>query len=213
MNEDVRLVLFMAAAAGHEFTFRGVSAGMDAIQHPLSDSALINALDSALQAHILEETNDGYAFRHPLFRAALHEQLSKHRRAHLHATFAPAPRNSGPDLREEGDNPPIPKQDSTTELELELERAGSLPPEQAARIYGYLVDRLDGLGRALDSARVRQKLAASLMAMAKYDRALKVLLQAEEIYLKKDDQTGLQYTRSQVDLVSFLSGTPDTQAS
>jgi predicted ATPase len=44
-------------------------------------------LDRALAIRILEERDDSYAFRHPLIRSALYEDLSKHRRDELHAAL------------------------------------------------------------------------------------------------------------------------------
>jgi len=57
----------------------------------VSDVALFNALDRALAVRILEERNDRYAFRHPLVRSALYEDLSKHRRDELHAALDRSP--------------------------------------------------------------------------------------------------------------------------
>src|SRR6266849_2914154 len=74
-----------AAVIGREFRFdvlRRVSM--------LSESELLDALDVALVAHLLEETASGYRFRHPLIRRALYDALSQARRARLHACAAEA---------------------------------------------------------------------------------------------------------------------------
>jgi tetratricopeptide (TPR) repeat protein len=54
----------------------------------LSEERLLDSLDRALGARLLEEHGDGYAFRHPLFREALYAQLSRQRRTRLHGAVA-----------------------------------------------------------------------------------------------------------------------------
>jgi len=74
-----------AAVVGREFRFdvlRRVSM--------LSESELLDVLDVALVAHLLEETASGYRFRHPLIRRTLYDALSQARRARLHACAAEA---------------------------------------------------------------------------------------------------------------------------
>lgn len=79
----VEAALTAAAAVGREFRFdvlRGVAG--------LPDGALLDALDAALTGHLLEETADGYRFRHALTRQALYTALSRARRARLHGQAA-----------------------------------------------------------------------------------------------------------------------------
>jgi DNA-binding SARP family transcriptional activator len=87
MEDGVRRVLALAAANGMEISLSDLLTGGAALRPPVSDVALFNALDRALAVRILEERNDAYAFRHPLVRSALYEDLSKHRRDELHAAL------------------------------------------------------------------------------------------------------------------------------
>jgi predicted ATPase len=88
MEASVRRVLALAAAAGGtELSLSELRSAGAALQPPVSDAALFDALDRALDSRILEERNDAYAFRHPLVRSALYEDLSKHRRDQLHAAL------------------------------------------------------------------------------------------------------------------------------
>jgi DNA-binding SARP family transcriptional activator len=87
MQESVRRVLALAAANGMEISLTDLRIGGAALRPPVSDAVLFNALDRALENRILEERNDSYAFRHPLVRSALYEDLSKHRRDELHAAL------------------------------------------------------------------------------------------------------------------------------
>jgi predicted ATPase len=88
MEESARRVLALAAAAsGLEISLTDLRTSGAALRPPVSDAAIFNALDRALQNRILEERNDAYTFRHPLVRSALYEDLSKHRRDELHAAL------------------------------------------------------------------------------------------------------------------------------
>jgi predicted ATPase len=87
MEESVRRVLALVAANGMEISLSDLRTGGAALHPPVSDAALFNALDRALAIRILEEREDSYAFRHPLVRSALYEDLSKHRRDELHAAL------------------------------------------------------------------------------------------------------------------------------
>lgn len=88
MKESVRRVLTLAAAAGGTaISLSDLRMGGAALEPPVSDAALFDALDSALELRILEERDGSYAFRHPLVQAALYEALSKHRRDELHAAL------------------------------------------------------------------------------------------------------------------------------
>lgn len=85
LGTAVEAALAAAAVIGGAFRFdvlRGVA--------ELPDSALLDALDAALASHLLEETADGYRFRHPLIRRTLYDALSRVRRARLHQRTAEA---------------------------------------------------------------------------------------------------------------------------
>jgi DNA-binding SARP family transcriptional activator len=88
MDESLRRVLTLAAAAGGtELSLTELRTGAAALQPPVSDATLFDALDRALEIRILEERNGAYVFRHPLVRSALYEDLSPHRRTQLHAAI------------------------------------------------------------------------------------------------------------------------------
>lgn len=89
MDETSRRVLGLAAsAAAAEISLRDFRAWAAALEPPISDTALFEALDHTLRLRILEERDNGYAFRYPLVRSALFEGLPLHRRAQLHAALA-----------------------------------------------------------------------------------------------------------------------------
>ncbi|MBI4760205.1 MAG: AAA family ATPase [Chloroflexota bacterium] len=80
LGTQVETILISAAALGREFDF-------EILRHvtALSENDLLDALDAALAAHLLEETANGYRFRHALIRRALYDSLSRARRARLHS--------------------------------------------------------------------------------------------------------------------------------
>jgi len=85
LGPPVETVLTAAAVMGREFKFdllRNVTT--------LPDGDLLDALEAALTSDLLEETETGYRFRHPLIRRALYDSLSRARRAHLHGETAEA---------------------------------------------------------------------------------------------------------------------------
>jgi DNA-binding SARP family transcriptional activator len=89
MDETLRRVLGLTAVArATEISLTKLRRGAAALDPPVSDAALLDVLDRALQIGLLEERARGYSFRHPLIRAALYEGLSRHRRDQLQAALA-----------------------------------------------------------------------------------------------------------------------------
>lgn len=78
-----RVVLLVAAAGTTEVSLADLRTAAAALDPPVGDGALLDALDHALERGFLEEQRNGYGFRHPLVRSALYERLSRHRRAQL----------------------------------------------------------------------------------------------------------------------------------
>jgi predicted ATPase len=88
MDEPLRRVLGLAAAAGAtEISLSQLRAGAAALEPPVDVPVLFDALDRALRLRLLEERGDGYAFRHPVVRAALYDCLPRHRRDELRAAL------------------------------------------------------------------------------------------------------------------------------
>ena len=86
MDDPLRRVLGLAATAGSaEISLEQLCAGAAALEPPMAVVVLFDALDRALQRHLLEERDDGYAFRHPIVRAALYDCLPRHRRDEFRA--------------------------------------------------------------------------------------------------------------------------------
>lgn len=85
LGKVVESTLSAAAVVGREFRFAVLKHVTD-----LPDDELFDVLDTALSAHLLQETDTGYRFRHALIRHALYEALSRRRRKWLHGRAAGA---------------------------------------------------------------------------------------------------------------------------
>jgi len=75
-----RDVLAMAAILGKSFDHAVILGALE----PLDESSLLEDLDRALAAQVLQETATGYSFRHALLREAVYWEMSAPRRMLLH---------------------------------------------------------------------------------------------------------------------------------
>ncbi len=95
MDEPLRRVLGLAAAIGTtEISLGQLRAGAAALEPPVAVPVLFDALDRALQMRLLEERDEGYAFRHPVVRTALYDCLPRHRRDEFRAALGRSRRTS-----------------------------------------------------------------------------------------------------------------------
>jgi DNA-binding SARP family transcriptional activator len=86
LGDDVMEVLAWASVVGRSFSFRVLTACC-----PLPDERVLDALDLAVEARLVEEHGVGhYSFAHALVRSTLYDGLSRTRRARLHALVAQA---------------------------------------------------------------------------------------------------------------------------
>ena len=98
MDEPLRRVLGLAAAAhATEISLGQLRTGAAGLEPSVPLPVLFDALDRALRMHILEERSGGYAFRHPVVRAALYDDLPRHRRDELCAALTADPPDSAGD--------------------------------------------------------------------------------------------------------------------
>jgi hypothetical protein len=82
-------VLGLAAAVGAaEISLSQLQAGAAALEPPVAVPVLFDALERALRMRMLEERDEGYAFRHPVVRTALYDCLPRHRRDEFRAALA-----------------------------------------------------------------------------------------------------------------------------
>lgn len=181
MDPSTRRLLELAATAGMEFSFQDVLiAGAHAFSPPSSDDALLDGLDEALASRIVQETDAGYGFRHPLIRAAVYQSLSQYRRSRYHLALARAIESVRPDdveaLAFHFD-----KGGDQERAILYLERAGDrarhvYANETAERYYRRLAALLDG--NDISKAMALKKLGAVLAVLGKSQEAIPLLDEA-----------------------------------
>jgi predicted ATPase len=140
-----------------------------------------------------------YSFHHVLAQETVYRNILRRRRVVFHQQVAEAmERLYGDNLEEYYEQLAHHyEQAGVQEKALEyLERAGDKAQAQYANAtaegyYRDLVERLDTLGRALDAARVREKLAAVLSTVGHFEAALVVLELAAQTYRTAQDQASL----------------------
>jgi tetratricopeptide (TPR) repeat protein len=176
---------------------------------------VLAALDAACRAHLLDEAGlEGYQFAHDIIREVVEADLGAARRMVLHRHIAEALEQQPGELPVELLAYHYERSGVQDRAVLYLERAGDKAQVQFANAaaedyYRALVERLDGLGRGLDAARVREKLSSVLRTAAWYDEALAVLEQAVQAYRTAGDREGARRTLAQIGQVHAARGTPE----
>jgi DNA-binding SARP family transcriptional activator/predicted negative regulator of RcsB-dependent stress response len=187
MGEDVGRVLTLAAVVGMEWSFEDLlAAARRAFPASLREEALLDALDRALAARILDERDDLFVFRHPLFRAALYGQTPTHRRSHLHAAVAEGIERRRPQEVEALAYHYVRSHNKDKALEY-LRRAGDRAAalranDMAEAHYRELLSRVDRHADPTEKAAVHAKLGWVLSALGRFDEALDELKQAADMY-------------------------------
>ncbi len=177
------------------------------------ESEVIEALEEACRAGLLEEVgDDGYGFVHDVIREVAESDLGQARRRLLHRQAAEAlegfPGGAPAELlayhygRSDVPDRALPY----------LEQAGDAARDQAAHdaaegYYREAITRLDGLGRLVEAARIREKLGAVLYTRAHFTRALEVLEQAATALRLAGDVEGLGRVVARIGRVHDRQGT------
>jgi tetratricopeptide (TPR) repeat protein len=189
-------MLQLASVLGQEFDLEVL---LTAADEP--EDIVLEQVEVALAARLLEERQVGhserYAFTHALIAQVLHDELPRFRRRRLHLQVAGVLER----LRggEAGAAAEIGRHwlagGNLEHAATYLERAGDQARAQqgreaAAGWYREVVELLAGLGRPLDTARVREKLGSLLSVVGRYTEALTVLEPAAETYRAAGDLEG-----------------------
>jgi DNA-binding SARP family transcriptional activator len=213
MGTQVQQTLELAATAGGTFTFELIAASAAVFRRSLSHSAVLDALDRALEVGILEEGEEGYAFRHPLFRLAIYQQLSRSRRAHLHGVLASTLETEQPEQVESLAHH-YTRSTNRGKALVYLERAGdrargSYANDIAASFYTDLLHRLEVHAPREQRARVCEKLGDTLAALARFGEALDQLEAAASAYQIAGDGVGEVRVTASIGLLHFQRGTSE----
>jgi tetratricopeptide (TPR) repeat protein/transcriptional regulator with XRE-family HTH domain len=202
-----RAVLDAAALAGRVVP-RALLLSMTA----QSRDAVLDALEAACRAHLLEEEGrDAYRFAHDLVREVVEADLSTARRAALHRQVAEALEAQAAVPALEALAYHYAQSDAMEKAVLYLEQAGDQARDHfahtaAAECYHGLVERLDQQRRDLDAAHAREKLGSALWALGQYAVALPVLKRAAETYRQRGDLESLARATALIVEVYTISG-------
>jgi tetratricopeptide (TPR) repeat protein len=144
------------------------------------DQVLLEAVEAACAARLLEERGDHVGFVHDVIWEVVETDLSATRRALLHRKIALALEHTRDEhaaelLAHHFERAGLPER-ALPYLELAGDRARArLAHGTAADHYRALANRLEQIGRSQDAARIREKLGAVLTAMGQYGAALHAL--------------------------------------
>ncbi|MGH2557697.1 MAG: ATP-binding protein [Thermomicrobiales bacterium] len=155
LGTDARRALTLVATAGAACSFQLLRDTGE-----LTESSLLDALDRALAANLLDEQGDGYAFHHPLVRATLYDGLSRASRARLHAALAAA-------IERQIDQAPTGQPAPIEALAHHWAVAG-----ESARAIPYLVQAADRAAAVYANAEAIDRLCQALSLLDEFDRPL-----------------------------------------
>ncbi len=229
LSSDAQEMLRAASVLGHTFTFEDVSAMSRAVAEQLgrdgdarlTEDEVDNALVEAVSAGLIRETGpDSYAFNHALTQQTLYAELSTRRKKRLHLAagsvlegLTDRPQNAGmgrwAELAwhfSEGD-------DAERALVYAL-LAGDAAEDvfahgEAERQYRGAVELAHDLRDAFREAEAREKLAAVLSIVGRYDDALEALETAMRLHSAAGDLEGEACAAAQLGNVQYMRGTPD----
>jgi tetratricopeptide (TPR) repeat protein/transcriptional regulator with XRE-family HTH domain len=212
-------VLGVAAVAGRTVTGRLLAAATG-----LPDGELLSAVEAACRGRLLIERDDAdienedaYQFAHDLIREVVEADLSAARRKLLHRRVGDA-LEAQADAEARTGGPMVEQlayhygRAGVTEKALRyLERAGDKAwaahaNAEAEHHYGELVARLEGLGRALDAARVREQLGRVQITAAHNEAALETLEAAAATYRAAGELEGLRRVMAQIGEAYYWGG-------
>jgi tetratricopeptide (TPR) repeat protein len=173
---------------------------------------ILEALEVAWRLRLLEDADGGYRLAHDLIREVLEGDLGPARRAVLHRRMAEVLQG-----RPGGTAAAVlayhyGRSDTPEEAVGYLEQAGDQAQDQQGRaaaesFFREAVQRLEGLGRRLDAARVREKLGAVLQTSARYTEALACLEPAAEAQRAAGNLEAVGRVEAVVALVHTDAGT------
>jgi tetratricopeptide (TPR) repeat protein len=177
----------------------------------MEDGPLLDALDAALNARILEEQGESFTFRHPLLRETLYAHLSRARRTHLHLRLAEALIELRPEAIESiayhYDRAHAPE--AVEWLERAGDRAASIyATDSALALYEDAGSRL-AAEDAEGHMRLQEKLGDVLLVAGRYDDAIAVLERAEQRARAQDDLETAGRVTAALGLAHRWRGTPE----
>ncbi len=179
-----------------------------------AEEQVLAGLDALGQGGLLEEhAGDAYHFAHDIIREAVEADLGMGRRTLLHRRIAEFLERQPGEAPVEALAYHYVRGDDQEKALLYLERAGDRAQRQGAHTaaqtcYRELVEHLDRLGRVLDAACAREKLAAVSHYIGWLDVASEALERAATTYHRGGDVEGLRRTLALIGRLHAWRATP-----
>jgi len=176
--------------------------------------ASLAALEATLSAGLLVEEDDGLLrFGHDLIREVVLADLSAARRAAWHLAVAQTLEQASGDQPFEVLAYHYTRSGQRDKAALYLERAGDRAAQvhahaDAASHYRELVSQLDSMGRVIEAAQAREKLASALTAGTHFDEALVCFEQALQTYRERGELQRLAWAAARIGWAHMVRGTP-----
>jgi tetratricopeptide (TPR) repeat protein/DUF971 family protein len=180
-----------------------------------AEDDMLDGLEAACRAHLLlEEGEDAYVFAHDVIREVVEGDLGAARRVVLHRRVAEAleaqAEAAAPELLAYHYGRSLQHEKALPHLEAAGDRAlAQYAYERAESHYRDLVERLEGLDRQADAARVEEKLANLLRWLGRFDEAQEMLQGTIARYRKLGDLVGAGRATGLLGLVLDKQGTPE----
>jgi tetratricopeptide (TPR) repeat protein len=193
LDESTRDLLALAAAAGMEVDRTVLERA--ATLSGNDERTTLRGLERAVEARVLAEREEVYAFSHPLFRETVYRQLGAARREYLHRIVARTIEELQPaDVEALAYH--FSRGRDREKSVIYLERAGdrasaAFAHRIAERHYREVLTLLAAQDRPADLARAQEKLGAILPEMSRYDEAFALLAAAMASYREQGDADGL----------------------
>ncbi len=208
LAEGSREALQAAAVVGRE------TPGTLLAAMPLRSDQLLPALEAACEAGLLEERDGGYRFVHDIIQEVVETDLGTARRMLLHQRVAEALETEGQAGGAENLAYHFERAGLVERALPYLERAGDRARERlahaaAADHYRSAVHHLEEMERAMDAARIREKLGGALTNAGLYAEAIETLERAAASYRQAKDQESFARVMAQVGLAHMRRGTAD----
>jgi tetratricopeptide (TPR) repeat protein len=189
LPDDARTMLGVAAVAG-----RMVGLPLLLRTTELGEGVLVEALEAACRARLLEEVGADYRFVHDVVREVVEADLGAARSAMVHRRVAEAleadPATPAELLANHYARSTV-QEKAIQYLELAGDRAAAQYAHGAAEsYYRELLERLEGLGRTEEVSRVREKVGGVLYGAGRYAAAIEMLEEAEALLAPLLDRLG-----------------------
>ena len=211
IGPEEREALTLSAVLGREFGYPALEALWEG-----PERSLFAALDAAVGVHVVGETEEGYAFQHPLLWEVVYQRVPASRRTVLHERAGLVLERLYGSRAEE----------HAAELAYHFEAVGQRHPERAVRYLTLAGDAAmeayawnearewysRALALAVDVAviaRLRQKLGAVLKTVGRYAEAIEELGRAVEQYSAIGDREGQLHAVADIGRVHLFAGTLD----